>query len=72
MKKLGITGVILFAFFAFCGHPGLSEGTSGPRMVLKEQRFDAGEIMQGKLIEHTFTVVNQGDQTLEIKQVKPG
>ena len=41
-------------------------------MVLEEQKFDFGEVKEGEVISHDFKVLNQGDQTLEIKNVKPG
>lgn len=40
-------------------------------MVLKEQIFDFKEVWEGEVIEHTFQAFNQGDQTLEIKDVIP-
>lgn len=44
----------------------------GPRMVLEEKSFELKEVDEGKIIEHTFKVLNTGDQPLEIKRVKPG
>ena len=44
----------------------------GPRIVLKEKVFDFKEVMEGKIIEHSFKVFNEGDQPLEIKKVKRG
>lgn len=72
MNRLGIAGAILFTFFAFCGRPDLSEGTGGPRMVLKERDFNAGDVFQGKVIEHSFTILNRGEETLELKRVNRG
>ncbi len=72
MKRLTLAGLVLFSFFAFCGHPDLSEAAPGPKMVVKERLFDAGKMKQGSLIEHTFTVLNEGDAKLEIINVKPG
>jgi hypothetical protein len=72
VTKFCLTGMILISFFAFCGHPDMSEGAAGPRLVLQDPGFDVGEVMQGKVIEHTFTLLNEGDETLEIKRVRPG
>ena len=44
----------------------------GPKFFLKEQEVDLGDVKEGEIIEHTFTVRNQGDETLEIVRVKPG
>ena len=41
-------------------------------MVLKEREFDFGEVKEGEVIEHSFSVFNQGDAPLEIVRVKPG
>ena len=44
----------------------------GPRLLVKEKVFDAGEIDEGKPIEHAFIVSNEGDEVLKIEKVKPG
>jgi len=50
----------------------LAQQAIGPKIVLEERYFDAKQIKQGGIIEHTFKVLNTGDQTLEIKKVNPG
>ena len=61
------------AFFsAFSAGIAPALESQGPKMVLEEQRFDFGEVKEGEVFSHTFRVVNQGDQTLEIRKVKPG
>ena len=45
---------------------------SGPSMVLPERFFDFKEVDEGKVIEHTFRVLNKGDQFLQIRKVNPG
>jgi hypothetical protein len=44
----------------------------GPQMVLKERVFDFGQVKEGELLVHDFVVLNEGDETLEIRDVKPG
>lgn len=66
----GILTVLLL--FALSGHFVLAQELQGPKIVLKEQMFDFGEVKEGDTVEHTFQVFNKGDQTLEIKNVKPG
>jgi hypothetical protein len=39
-------------------------------MVLKEQIFDFKEVYEGQVITHTFSVFNQGGDTLKIERVK--
>jgi len=41
-------------------------------MVLPERFFDFKHVEEGKVVEHTFKVLNKGDQVLEIKKVNPG
>ncbi|TET85661.1 MAG: DUF1573 domain-containing protein [Desulfobacteraceae bacterium] len=51
---------------------GWAQQATGPRMVLEEKYFDAKQVKEGEIIEHTFKVLNVGDRSLEIKKVKPG
>jgi len=44
---------------------------SGPHLVVPETNFDFKEVKEGEKIEHTFTIVNKGDEVLEIDRVKP-
>jgi hypothetical protein len=46
--------------------------SQGPKMVLEELEFDFGEVKEGEAVSHAFRVLNQGDQSLEIRKVKPG
>ena len=61
--------ILCFLFFAYLG---LAQEVRGPKVFLKDQVFDFREVREGDIIEHVFEVSNQGDQTLEIKDVKPG
>jgi hypothetical protein len=45
---------------------------TGPKMVMKEMAYDFKEVKEGDVIEHVFQVLNQGDQVLEIREVRPG
>jgi hypothetical protein len=64
--QLVIVCVVLFGVLCWAQEP------SGPSMVLDETDFDAGQVIQGELIKHAFTVQNSGDQALEIHKVNPG
>jgi hypothetical protein len=69
MKKL----FYLTTFFlVFAAHPLVSHGSSGPRIWIEAKEFDFREVEEGKVVTHTFKVLNKGDQTLEIKRVNPG
>ena len=64
--------IFMLAFFALNFHSFADQGSSGPKMVLKENVFDLQQVDEGAVIEHAFIVFNRGDQPLEIKKVKPG
>lgn len=66
--------VRVFIFvIAISYYPALAQETpTGPKMVLKERVFDFGKVRQGEIIEHSFWVLNKGDQPLKIIGVKPG
>lgn len=65
----------LFPYFMisviFCLHIWAGE-IKGPSMIIQEPDFDAREVKEGTLIEHSFTFKNEGDTLLEIKRVDPG
>ena len=72
MKKLWI-GIFLFTL-CFITHFSFiwAQGTTGPRMVIKEKAANYTEVDEGQVIEHVFKVFNPGDQPLQIEKVKPG
>jgi hypothetical protein len=51
--------------------PALASAASGPRMVIEEPWIDFGEVEQWDLLHHTFTIANEGDETLRIERVSP-
>ena len=72
MKKY-FNMLLACAFFpAFFAQFSLAQEIQGPEMVLEELQFDFGEVKEGEVISHAFRVLNQGDQSLEIRKVKPG
>ena len=72
MKKLlyGIPFMVFWIIFNLT--TGWSQQAIGPRIVIEEKNFDAKQIKEGKIIEHTFRVLNKGDCPLEIKRVRTG
>ena len=73
-KKYWLFGVTILALILMCGcgHLDVADQGRGPKMVLKEQDFDFGEVKQGEVITHTFKVFNQRDEMLTIEKVNPG
>ena len=43
-----------------------------PKIIFKEKSFNAGEVVEGTLIEHTYTLYNRGNGLLKIQKVRPG
>lgn len=41
-----------------------------PKLVLKQNNFDFGDIKQGKTVSHSFVIKNDGDALLKITDVK--
>jgi hypothetical protein len=65
--------ILVLCFVATAwGYSAATQKVQGPRMVIQEQVSDFGEVMEGAVVNHTFRVINEGDQTLLIKDVKPG
>jgi hypothetical protein len=72
MKRVVQMALLLLLISSFLGHTVLAQETRGPRIVVKEPVFDFKEIKEGSVVQHTFKVFNEGDETLEIKSVRPG
>jgi len=72
MKRCWLVGIICIALLSIFGYSAPAQEIKGPKMVLKEREFDFKDVKEGKIVRHTFQVLNQGDETLEIKKVAPG
>ena len=72
MRRL-LYGLFLMIVCLFlCLPTGFAQQATGPSIVIKEKFFDAREVKEGEIIEHTFTVNNKGKEVLEIRKVNPG
>lgn len=49
-----------------------AQETRAPKVGLVEHMFDFKEVLEGEIINHSFTIQNKGNETLRILQVKPG
>ena len=72
MRKTGFAALACIVLLITHGYLSSADESKGPMMVLEEREFDCGKVLEGKTIEHTFKVLNRGDQTLKIIAVKPG
>ncbi|MFC1494719.1 hypothetical protein ACFL6W_05515 [Thermodesulfobacteriota bacterium] len=59
--------IILFAPVSSTANENLR-----PEIYIENSSYDAGKVMAGTVIDHTFTVYNRGEETLNIKAVRPG
>ena len=49
----------------------LAVAADGPKLVVPEKIKDMGTVAQGEILEIQFELVNEGDQPLEIRAVRP-
>lgn len=59
------------AILAFTGILNAEQQT-GPKIVVKEVRYDSGKVTQGTPVSHVFEIANEGTETLVIERVQPG
>ncbi len=49
----------------------VASAADGPKMKVTESIRDMGKVAQGEVLDVDFAIVNEGDETLEIKAVRP-
>ncbi|MDX2435839.1 MAG: DUF1573 domain-containing protein [Acidobacteriota bacterium] len=49
----------------------MAAAADGPKLVVPEKIKDMGTVAQGEILEIDFELVNEGDETLEIRAVRP-
>jgi hypothetical protein len=69
MNMIGIS-VLVLATVVVSGVLAADE-RRGPRILVKDARFDLGRVEEGAQPEHIFEILNTGDDVLEIKQIQP-
>ena len=73
MRRRWLVGIICIALLSLYNYPAAAqEARRGPKIVLKERKFDFKEVMEGEVVGHSFKVLNHGDETLKIIRVRPG
>ena len=68
IKTALILAVTMWAMGSFAQAPAVEHA---PKIVCAEPAFNFGEMESSKDVEHTFILKNEGDLSLEIKQVRP-
>jgi hypothetical protein len=51
---------------------GQDQDGKGPRIAVEAREFDFKEVKEGTVLEHTFKILNKGDEPLKIISVRPG
>lgn len=69
MNKVVIS-VLVLAAAVLAGSVYAGE-RQGPRISVKDARFDFGMVSRGTQPEHIFEIENTGDELLEITQIQP-
>ncbi len=72
MKRNWGSIFILLFLLALLANWVFAQEAKGPRIVIREAEHNFKDIKEGETLEHTFRVFNEGDQILEIREVKPG
>jgi hypothetical protein len=44
---------------------------SGPKVIVQPEKYDFGEVTEGKVLTYDFTIKNGGSDVLQIKDVRP-
>ena len=68
LSAFALTFLILMFGLGYC----LASENIGPKLVIEERLFDAMEVKEGTVIEHSFKVLNTGDSPLMLTKVSPG
>jgi len=71
VKKLFLMIVGLLSITLW-GNMVLGQDNKGPRVSVEGREFDFKEVKEGTVLEHTFKILNIGDEPLKIISVRPG
>jgi hypothetical protein len=69
MKNIAIKGMVL-VLLLFAGTLSAQE-LKGPRIEVKQEKYDIGNVVQGTPAEHVFQIRNTGTEPLVIERVQP-
>lgn len=65
LSMITVLVILSISFFA------IAQENAIPKMVIQEKIYNAGEIDEGRVIQHSFIVENRGDDTLLLNKVTP-
>ena len=72
MRIQWLIRIVCIALLSLYASSSYGQEALRPKMVIKELEFDCGAVIEGQVIEHTFSVLNQGNAPLKIVRVRPG
>ena len=71
LLSLLLSLILNSSLFCVTESPAFAQAKGLPHLVLKQQIHDFKSVLEGELLVHTFELLNQGDEPLKIKEVKP-
>jgi Protein of unknown function (DUF1573) len=69
MKRMFLMSMVMAGLL--CAGPLAALDNKGPKIEVKEMRYDFGKVVQGTKAEHVFEVKNVGSEQLVIDKVQP-
>jgi hypothetical protein len=69
MKRMVFTGLMMVGLL-YAGNLAALDN-NGPKIEIREMRYDFGKIVQGTRAEHIFEIRNAGSEPLIIEKVQP-
>ena len=69
MKRIVFIGLVIVGLL-YAG-PLAALDNTGPKIEVKEMRYDFGKVIQGTRVEHVFEIKNAGSEQLVIEKVQP-
>jgi hypothetical protein len=69
MKRIILMSMVMAGLL--CAGPLAALDYKGPKIEIKEMRYDFGKIVQGTQAMHVFEVKNAGTEELVIEKLQP-
>jgi hypothetical protein len=70
IHKRNMLGGILISMVILSWLSATAQEIRKPKVFLQEHTYDFKEVMEGEVINHTFSIFNKGNEELKIFQVK--
>ena len=70
LMKRAVISMLVLALMGVAAAGSAGE-LQGPRIFVKDSKFDFGTVRPGSQPEHVFEIKNVGDEVLDIQQIQP-